>query len=135
MKRLRKRNKEIVFTVRTASREEFFARGRSLAASLDKGKKLSPKRIISFEDPDDLIKFLTKSKLALLSAIRKHPDSISHLANKLHRSRAAIDKDIKLLESIGIVKSEYISNPGHGKLRIIKAIDSNPIKLKVETLI
>lgn len=134
MKRSRK-NKEIVFTVKTESREEFFARGRSVAALLDKGKKPSPNRIISFEDPNDLIKFLTKSKLALLSAIRKHPDSISHLATKLHRSRSAIDKDIRLLESIGIVKSEYIANPGHGKLRIIKAIDSKPIKLHVETII
>lgn len=134
MKRSRK-NKEIIFTIKTESREEFFARGKSIAALLDKGKKLTPNRIISFEDPDDLIKFLTKPKLALLSAIRKRPDSISHLATKLHRSRSAIDKDIRLLESIGIVKSEYIANPGHGKLRIIKTIDSNPIKLHVETVI
>jgi predicted transcriptional regulator len=75
------------------------------------------------------------SKLALLAAIRKSPDSISKLALKLHRSRASIDKDVHLLESVGIVESEYVTNPGHGRYRIIKAIDSKPIKLQVETVI
>lgn len=134
MKKLEK-NKEIVFTVKTESKEDFFARGKKIAALLDKGEHITPRRIISFEDPNDLIKFLTKAKLALLAAIRKKPDSISRLAHKLHRSRAAIDKDVQLLESIGIVKSEYVINPGHGRCRIIKTIDSKPIKLEVETVI
>ena len=134
MKNSRK-NKEIVFTVKTESREDFFARGKHIAKLLDKGELIAPKRIISFEDPKDLIKFLTTAKLALLAAIRKAPDSITRLAHKLHRSRSAIDKDVQLLESVGIVESEYVSNPGHGRCRIIKAIDSKPIKLQVETVI
>jgi hypothetical protein len=69
------------------------------------------------------------------AAIRKKPDSISGLAHKLHRSRAAIDKDVQLLESVGIVVSEYIVNPGHGRCRIIRAMDSEPIKLHVEALV
>lgn len=32
-------------------------------------------------------------------------------------------------------KSEYIINPGHGHCRIVKAVESSPIKLHVETLI
>jgi predicted transcriptional regulator len=129
------KNKEIVFTVKTESREDFFARGKRIAMLLDKGEPIVPKRTISFEDLKDLIKFLTAAKLALLAAIRKSPDSISKLAHKLHRSRSAIDKDVQLLESVGIVESEYVNNPGHGRRRIIKAIDSQPIKLQVEAVI
>lgn len=92
-------------------------------------------RIVSFEDTEDLIKFLTQTKRTLLAAIRKKPKSISSLANELHRSRSSIDKDIQMLEAIGIIESEYVSNPGHGRCRLIKAIDSNPIRLRVETII
>jgi predicted transcriptional regulator len=134
MKNLRKKG-EISVTVKTESREDFFARGKHIAKMLEKGEKISSSRIISFEDPEDLIEFLTKTKQALLAALRKKPDSISGLANKLHRSRAAIDKDVRQLESVGIVTSEYIVNPGHGRSRIVRAVDSNPIRLHVETII
>ena len=134
MKKPRKKS-EVIFTVKTEPREEFFARGKRLAKMLDKGGEIPASRIISFEDPEDLVNFLTKTKQALLAALRKKPDSISGLAHKLHRSRAAVDRDVQQLESIGIVESEYMINPGHGRCRIIKAIDSNPIKLQVETTI
>lgn len=134
MKKLEK-NDPIVFTVKTESVEDFFARGKRKAQLLDQNNSILPERIISFEDPKDLIKFLTEAKLILLAAIRKKPDSISGLANKLHRSRSAIDKDVQLLESVGIVQSEYVINPGHDRYRIIKAIDEKPIKLNVETII
>ncbi len=129
------KNKPILFTVKTESLEDFFARGKYKAKLHDKKIAVAPERIISFEDPKDLIKFLTEAKLVLLTAIRRKPDSISGLAHKLHRSRSAVDKDVHLLESIGIVESEYVINPGHGRHRIIKAIDSKPIKLHVETVI
>lgn len=134
MRKLEK-NKEIVFSVKTESREDFFSRGKHLAKLLDKGESFASQRIISFEDPKDLVKFLTMTRLALVAAIRKKPDSISRLAHKLHRSRSAIDKDIQLLETIGIVESEYVINPGHGRHRIIKVADSRPIRLCVEAVI
>src|SRR6266404_2241049 len=96
------KNNAIIFTVKAESREEFFARGKRKAKQIDQGDSIISERIISFEDPKDLIKFLTESKLVLLAAIRKKPDSISSLAHKLHRSRSAIDKDVQLLESVGI---------------------------------
>src|SRR5436190_19907838 len=99
---------ETVVSVKTETRENFFARGKHIAKMLDKGEKISSSRIISFEDPEDLIEFLTKTKQALLAVLRKKPDSISGLANTLHRSRAAIDKDVRQLESVGIVTSEYV---------------------------
>jgi predicted transcriptional regulator len=129
------KNKPTVFTVKTEAREDFFARGKKIATLLDKGKTVMPHKIISFEDTRDLIKFITEAKIALLSTIRKKPDTISSLARKLHRSRSAIDKDVQLLESVGIVESEYVINPGHGRCRVIKAVSSGPIKLQVESII
>lgn len=134
MKNTKKTN-DISFKVKTESREDFFTRGKRIAKMLDRGEQMPPSRIISFEDPEDLKSFLTKTKMALLAALRKKPDSISSLASKLHRSRAAVDKDVRQLESIGIVISEYVVNPGHGRCRIIKAVDANPITLYVETII
>ncbi|MBV8802154.1 MAG: HTH domain-containing protein [Gammaproteobacteria bacterium] len=134
MKNSRKKDNTAIM-VKTESRKDFFARGKRIAKKLDSGKEVSSLRIISFEDTQDLIEFLTKTKQALLDVLRKKPDSISELAHKLHRSRAAIDKDVRQLESVGIVKSEYIINPGHGRCRIVRAVDSNPIKLYVETVI
>lgn len=134
MRKSKKLN-EIIVHVKTETVDEFFMRGKAIAKHLDKGEKPTFQRVVSFEDPEDLVKFLTQTKRALLAAIRKKPKSISSLANELHRSRSAIDKDIQMLEAIGIVESEYISNPGHGRCRVIKTIDSNPIKLRVETTI
>lgn len=130
-----KRSDDNRIIVKTESREEFFSRGRQRAKLLDAGKLPESERIISFESAEDLVKFLSVAKLTLLAAIRKKPDSISKLASKLQRSRAAIDKDIQLLESVGIVESEYVINPGHGRSRIIRAVDEKPVKLQVETVI
>lgn len=134
MKKPKKQN-EMIIDVKMETVEEFFERGKLTAKQLDKGEKVLSRRVISFENPEDLVKFLTQTKLALLAAIRRKPSSITSLANKLHRSRSAIDKDIQMLESIGIVESEYVSNPGHGRCRIIKATDPRPVKLRVETVI
>src|SRR3982751_6393598 len=131
MKNSRKKS-DITVTVKTESSKDFFARGKHIAKILDKSKEIPSSRIISFEDTEDLIEFLTKTKQALLAVLRKQPDSISELAHKLHRSRAAINKDVRQLESVGIVISEYVINRGHGRSRIVRAANPNPIKLYVE---
>lgn len=135
LERKSKKSNALAFTVKTEPLKEFFARGKRVALQLDKHEVIPFTRVISFEDTKDLIKFLTEARLNLLAAIRKTPASITRLASKLHRSRSAIDKDVQLLEAIGIVESEYVVNPGHGRCRIIKAVDAQPIKLQVETFI
>lgn len=130
-----KRNDEITMVVMTSTREDFFVRGKAIAKALDEGKPIPKQRIISFEDTNDLIKFLTDCKLNLVKMLRQKPDSISHLAKRLKRSRAAVNRDVQLLESVGIIQSEYVVNPGHGKSRIVHIVDSRPIKLQVQTII
>ena len=42
--------------------EEFFARGQQLARSADHGEPLPEQRILSFEDPEELTKFLVSNR-------------------------------------------------------------------------
>jgi predicted transcriptional regulator len=130
-----KNEREIPITVKNESLKDFFARGKEIAKAIDQKKDILPIKTISFEDVHDLMQFLTDTKLDLVSTVRKKPFSISDLAKFLKRSRASISKDIQLLESVGILKSEYVTNPGHGKQRIISTFDKFPIKLTVETVI
>ena len=42
-------------TIKTGTAEDFFKRGRQLAQAADRGEPLPDERIISFEDPADMI--------------------------------------------------------------------------------
>lgn len=44
--------------VKIGTEEEFFARGQQLARSADRGEPWPEQRILSFEDPEELTKFL-----------------------------------------------------------------------------
>ena len=134
MKKVRKNDETSVLVI-NESINSFFERGKATAKALDQKKHLPARRVISFEDPQDLVNFLTEYKLKLVASIRKKPRSITDLAKDLKRSRAAIDKDIQVLESVGIVKIEYVINPGHGKCKIITATNKSPVTLQVHALI
>lgn len=48
--------------VKIGTEEEFFARGQQLARSADHGEPLPEQRILSFEDPEELTKFLVSNR-------------------------------------------------------------------------
>lgn len=52
-------------TIKTGTEEDFFKRGRQLAKAADRGEQLPIERIISFEDPADVMKLITAARLAL----------------------------------------------------------------------
>ena len=133
MRKLKKGNDNITL-VKNEQLADFFARGKATAKRIDEKKSLEKRRVISFEDPLDLAKFLMHTKLTLVSAIRKKPRSLSRLAKDLKRSRSAVHKDVQALETIGIVTSEYVINPGHGRCKMITAVDKDPIHLAVQAV-
>lgn len=133
MSNIKKTKIPVVVTNETL--DNFFTRGKQSAALLDQKKTLSPRRVISFEDKKDLAAFLTQNKFKLVATVRKRPETVTRLAAILKRSRAAVDKDIQELESIGIIKTELKINPGHGKCRIVRAVDEIPVNLQVQTVI
>ena len=68
-------------TIMTVDENEFFARGKRLAALADADKPIPSKSVISFGDPADLLKMLTPTELLLISAVKSQPNSTSHCSS------------------------------------------------------
>ena len=91
--------------IRIKSKEEFSNELRSVARSLDKG--ITPKKAITgeyFESLDAVRVILTDKRLELWRTIRdKKPESISKVAQLVHRGFKAVYRDLLLLESLGLI--------------------------------
>ena len=88
--------------------------------------------VISFEDPAEMLKLLTTARLALLRAIKDQPGSISQLAQRLHRNRGTVKRDVDQLANYGLVEVESTVLPGHGRM---KAIHLRAERLRLEASI
>ena len=102
--------------------EEFFERALNRARKLDRGERLTPEMRLTFEDPADLIRATTLKRVEIIHTVRKHSAAVSELAILLHRDRAAVDRDVKVLESLGLVKTDWETNPGHGRRKIVRPL-------------
>lgn len=102
--------------------EEFFERSLNRARKLDRGERLTPELRLTFEDPADLIRATTLKRVEIIHTVRKHSAAVSEIAILLHRDRAAVDRDVKLLESLGLVKTDWETNPGHGRRKIVRPL-------------
>jgi len=128
MKKQRNKVNEII--VKTGTISDFFESGRSLAKSIDTAEKLTcSKKIITFEDPKEMLKFLSKKKIELMQEIRGHPNSISRIARALRRERTAVYRDIKILEEYGLVETTMAPNRGHGLQKMVRPLSSTPIQI------
>lgn len=108
-------------TITTGTEDDFFKRGRPLARAADRGKRLPAESIISFEDPADVAKLFTVSRLALFRAVKETPGSITDIAARLHRDRSAVKRDLDALARIGMVTIAEKVLPGHGRMKEVRA--------------
>ncbi|MCB1887830.1 MAG: MarR family transcriptional regulator [Rhodocyclaceae bacterium] len=108
-------------TVKTGKEEDFFKRGRQLARAADRGEPLPDVRTISFEDPVELMKLITVTRLALFRAVREMPGSITDISERLHRDRSAVKRDLDELERAGLVTVTEKVLPGHGRMKEVRA--------------
>jgi hypothetical protein len=60
-------------TIKTGTEEDFFRRG---------GEQLPEERIISFEDPTDVMKLITEARLALFHSVKEMPGSITQISER-----------------------------------------------------
>ena len=97
----------------------FFVRAQERARKLDRGEKLAPEIVISFEDPADMLRVLSAERVRLLRLAKKRPMAVSELAGGLKRDTRAVSRDVDLLEEFGLLRSSYKPNPGHGRKRIV----------------
>lgn len=107
--------------IRTGTEEDFFTRGRQLAKAADHGQAMVEERIISFEDPADVMKLITVTRLALFRAVKEAPGSITDIAARLHRDRSAVKRDLDELEQVGLVTIADKVLPGHGRMKEVRA--------------
>ena len=108
-------------TIKTGTEEDFFARGRRLAKAAVRGEPIPAERIISFEDPADVMKLITVTRLALFRAVKEAPGSITDIATRLHRDRSAVKRDLDELEQVGLVTIVEKILPGHGRMKEVRA--------------
>ncbi|HSW93235.1 MAG TPA: MarR family transcriptional regulator [Gammaproteobacteria bacterium] len=114
-------NKKSIMKVKSGSIEEFFSTVKGVMRAADKGEKIKSRvKTLSFEDPMEMLYFLSTTKLTLIRRIREQPDSITNLAKDTHRKVSAVTRDVNELEKVGIVKTYSVVNPGHGRHRIIE---------------
>lgn len=112
--------KNLNLKLKNGSVEEFFTESKKYAKKFDKKKVVSDSNIIIFEDPSELIKFLSPKKIALINTIKQHPlDTITNIAKYLNRDRASVSRDIKSMAEVGMVKVQTKSNSGHGLAKTV----------------
>jgi predicted transcriptional regulator len=108
--------------IRTGDINSFFAKAKKAAKRADRNEAFEETITLTFEDPQELFKILTDARRRLMREIMSQSRSINELSNKLHRDRAAITKDVGLLEKAGLLTSQRRSNPGHGIEKIVRAV-------------
>jgi predicted transcriptional regulator len=108
--------------IKTATEQDFFARGRRLAKVADAGKRLPRETVISFEEPADLLRVLTSARLDLFRAILAQADSITGIATRLNRDRSAVKRDVDELALAGLISVEDEVLPGHGRMKRVRAV-------------
>lgn len=119
-------------TVRTGTSKEFLENIKRVMRLADKGKPIPPSYTLVFEDPSEMLHFLTESKLHLINVIRDHPGSITEIANQANRNRDSVSRDINEMAKFGIVRIHDEINPGHGRHKIVEITAS---KLRLEAYI
>ena len=110
-----------ILTIKSTEEGAFFDRGRTLAKLADQGAAIAEERIICFEDPSEMLKLLSAARLELLRTIKEQPGSITALAERLHRDRSAVKRDVDELVKVGIVTVESKTLPGHGRMKEVRA--------------
>ncbi len=118
-------------TIKTGTEEDFFNRGHRLAEAADAGDRLPDELILSFEDPADVMKLMTSTRLTLFRAIKEAPGSITTIAERLHRDRSAVKRDVDEMARAGLVTVTEKSLPGHGRMKEVRAA-ANRFSLQAE---
>lgn len=109
--------------VTTGTVEDFFSNARVVMRAADRGESIKKRcATLTFVDPTEMLHFLSATKIKLINNLRKHPDSITHIAHATRRNRSAVYRDIHEMEKFGLVKTHEEVNPGHGRHKIVELV-------------
>lgn len=119
---IQQEGEEMRTVIKVESPKDFFKRGKVVAQLADQGKTIPRERIIAFEDPEDMARLITTAKLALFREVRQGAGSITEIAERLHRDRSAVKRDIDDLERAGLIEVQDMPLPGHGRKKEVRAV-------------
>ena len=86
------------------SRDEIHEQELEYGRRIDRGEKVHHLRGEYFESIEAVRKFLTETRLELWRTIRdKKPNSISELAQLVHRNFADVHQDLRILLDVGLI--------------------------------
>lgn len=108
--------------VKTETAEDYFARGREIAQKIDRGEALEPEFTLTFEDPGDMFAVMSPARMDLFRAAKADPASITAIAQRLHRDRSTVKKDVDILVAAGLLDIEEVPLPGHGRQKFVRAV-------------
>ena len=80
-----------------------------------------------------MVKLITSARLALLRAIKEMPGSITQIAERLHRDRSAVKRDVDELARAGLVTVSEKVLPGRGRMKEVRAT-AQRIRLMAEVV-
>ena len=63
-------------TIKTGTVNEFMAHVKAIMRSADNNESIQPSQTLIFEDPSEMLQFLSATKVKLIHEIRQQPDSI-----------------------------------------------------------
>ena len=112
--------KKVKISVTADGVEGFFRRAHEHARKLDRGVALAPEITVTFESVADMLRVLSAERVRLLRVAREGATPIADLASGLERDTRAVSRDVDLLESFGLLRTRYETNPGHGRRRIVE---------------
>ncbi len=107
--------------VNTGTTKEFFTHVRETAKQLDRGEVPKPEFTLTFEDPGDMFAVMSPARLELFRAAKSYPSSITAIAQRLHRDRSTVKKDVDILVAAGLLNVEEVPLPGHGRQKFVRA--------------
>jgi predicted transcriptional regulator len=117
--------------IHTYGFEGWAKRARARAKAMTKGRSFSASRGITFDNAAEMIRLLTPARLNLLQAVKKQTVSVKDLATSLGRDASAVRRDVAELEKFGIISSQQVVNPGHGRVRMVSAPASISISAEI----
>lgn len=117
-------------TLKAGTTKDFFSSVRETAREIDEGKTVTPKDTVWIE-PEVMLELLKINATDVIKTIRSSSRvTYAELQKNTGRSRAALNKDIRVLEQVGIVRVQTEKNPGHGVHKVVELVSAAPMEFK-----
>ncbi|NOY72018.1 MAG: HTH domain-containing protein [Gammaproteobacteria bacterium] len=117
-------------TLKAGTTKDFFASARETAREIDENRAVTQKDIIWIE-ADTMLELLKINTTDVIKTIRNASRiTYTELEKNTGRSRASLNKDIRVLEQVGIVRVQSEKNAGHGQHKVVEIVSAAPMEFK-----